>query len=405
MPRRALILLVLAGLAAAAALAWQVGARLASSRASGAGAWLAAAIADVEAGRATTPLVRERPGSHEVAVTFLARASAGVPPRIVSDATGWGEQPGEGFSFAVGRMAAVEGTQGPGARSTWYVLDTRVARGARIEYLLAYTPGDYRPDPHNPRRARFRPPGSPASEFVAPGYAPPADPLTAASDRVGTLAGARIDSRALSGPVTAAVYTPPGYPRGRAYPVAVFHDRLNWGREGDGPRLLDRLIADRRIDPVVAVFPDSGRPGDENVPAVRTFLGEELPRWLASRYDVTSRVEERAIVGVSYGAKDALEAAAAGSGAAYGRVALFIPGRRLRTADIDELSRRPTARLRVAILAALYDAPNLATARSVRQVFASAGHEVHYVEVPEGHNAAAWRDHAGEILATLLPPR
>ncbi len=404
MRRGTLTLIVLAGLAAAAALAWLAGGRLTSSRAPADDAWLAAAIAGVEAGRATTPLVRERAGSSEVDVIFLAQDADGVSPRIVSDATGWGEQPGERFSFAVGRMARVERTDQGGRASRWYFLTTRVARGARIEYLLAYTPGDYRIDPHNPRRARFRPEGSPASEFVVPGYVPPPGEPVVAADSAGNVAHLSVESAALSGAVPVVVYTPPGYRRDHACPVVVFHDRLNWGREGDGPRLLDRLIADGRIEPVIAVFADSGRPGDENVPAVRTFLGEELPQWLGSRYNVTGRAEARVIVGASYGARDALEAAT-GRGAAYGRVALLIPGRRLRATDVDELSRRPSGRLRIAILAARYDAPNLATARSVRAVFASAGHQVHYVEVSEGHNAATWHDHAGEILTALLPPR
>ena len=39
-----------------------------------------------------------------------------------------------------------------------------------------------------------------------------------------------------------------------------------------------------------------------------------------------------------------------------------------------------------AILAGRYDSANTSTARNARQVLADAGHEVEYIEVPEGHN-------------------
>jgi enterochelin esterase-like enzyme len=394
---------VLSALAAAAALYVRDGTR--SSESATAARLERATIADIEAGRRTTPLVGPLTDDGQYQVTFLARASAGIPPRIVSDATGWGEQPGERFSFEIGRMTLVKGAnEGDGTkRAPWYSLVARVAPGARIEYLVAYAPGDYRADPHNPRRARFR--GSPASEFVAPGYVPNPetdDPRVAV--RAGRAIETTFESRALSGPVEVIVYTPAGYSAHRRYPVAVFHDRLHWGREGAGPRTLDRLVGRGKIEPIVAVFADSGRVDGGGRPgALRAFLADELLRWLASRYAVTAQADERAILGVSYGAKDALEAALLAPDG-FGRVGLLIPGRRLTPADIEALAERRARRIQVAILAGFYDAPNLETARRARRVLAAAGHAVHYTEVSEGHNAATWRDHAGAVLAALFPP-
>ncbi len=401
---RAWMFLALGGLAALAAVALWARAGPQRSKAPTAASRLETAIAEIEAGRRTTPLIGEPTAGGEVEVTFLARSAGGRPPRIVSDATGWGEQPGDRFSFEVGAMTPVERSDRRGRLSDWCVLVARVAPRARVEYLVSYAPGDYRTDPHNPRRAPVRG-GGPASEFVTPGYVPPAEVTDSPVAVAGRVIEASVESRALSGAVSVIVYTPPGYGGGGHYPVAVFHDRLQWGREGAGPRLLDWLIAHAAIEPVVAVFAGSGRAGDDEVSvAVRTFLASELPGWLASRYRVTRNASERAILGVSYGAKDAL-AAAVGRTAAYGRVGLLIPGRRLQPADIHTLAAQPAGGLEVAILAGLYDAPNLATARSVRDEFTAAGHTVHYLEVPEGHNAATWRHHAGGILTALFPPR
>ena len=362
----------------------------------GAPAPLLAAVASVEAGRRTTPLI-EATANGEFKVTFLARSSQGQAPRIVSDATGWGEGPDESFSFSAGTMTRI------GERD-WYSLEAHVAPRSRIEYLVAYAPGDYRVDPHNPRQAALRG-GGPASEFVTPGYVPPPKLDELPAELAGRTAGATLHSRALSGPVDVIVYTPPGFRGDGNHPVAVFHDRLQWGRDGEGPRVIDRLIARAEIEPIVTVFAGSGRPESEvGAGAIRTFLTGELLAWLSARYAVTGEADRRAILGVSYGAKDALEAAS-GPSAAYHRVGLLIPGRRLRPADIETLAAQPTNHLQVAILAGLYDAPNLETARRLREAFTAAGHAVHYLEVPEGHNAATWRNHAGEILAPLFPPR
>jgi len=42
---------------------------------------------------------------------------------------------------------------------------------------------------------------------------------------------------------------------------------------------------------------------------------------------------------------------------------------------------------------------------SVRQTLAGAGHAVDYIEVPEGHNRATWRNHMGKVLISLFGTR
>ena len=363
----------------------------------GAGKALDVAIAEIEAGRRTTPLVVQPAKGADATVTFLVKSSNGRVPRIVSDVTGWGENAiDDTFDATAGTMTRVGSTD-------WYRLDAQVASGARIEYLTVHGRTDYRTDPHNPRQAAFRG-GDPVSEFVASDYVPPQGLAEGAAAPAGTTTEATIDSRALGGPRRVTVYTPAGYRRDGAYPVAVFH--AGWGlpQGGETPRLLDRLIAHRAIEPIVGVFLESHRSGDadfhEGRP-MRAFLNREVPAWLASRFGVTKRADERAIFGVSFGAKDALEAALDPAGA-YGRLGLLIPGRRLGRADLDAVAASRTRRVRVAILAGRYDAANLDTARNARRAFADAGHAVEYLEVPEGHNPSTWRNHLRDVLVTLF---
>ena len=210
---------------------------------------LEAAVAEVEAGRRTTPLVGEPTTGGDATVTFLARRAGGRVPRIVSDVTGWGEHVDGTFDHTAGRMTRV-------GRTDWYSLDARVAPRARIEYLLAYGVTDYRLDPHNPRHVG--PP--PASEFVMPGYLPPqefADPPVSPG---GLMTEATVESRVLGGSCRVIVYTPSGYRNDGSYPVAVFLDL----RAGQMSRVIDWLIAHQAIEPIVAVFVDPKARGTDD---------------------------------------------------------------------------------------------------------------------------------------------
>jgi enterochelin esterase-like enzyme len=351
---------------------------------------LEAAIAEVEAGRRTTPLVGEPAPGGDVPVTFLAKRDGGRVPRIVSDVTGWGEHADGTFDATVGRMTRV-------GRTGWYALQVMVAPRARIEYLVAYGPGDYRIDPHDPRRVG--PP--PASEFVTPGYEPPEELVDPPELPTGRLTEHAVESRALGGSRRVIVWTPPGYHDEGRYPVAVFLD----ARAEQMARVIDWLVARRAMQPIVACFVEARQPGKEppDDAALRTFLARELPAWMASRYGVTARPDQRAVVAISYGAKDAL-GAAVGSPPGYGLVGLLIPGRRIGRADIDAIAGRRDHRLRVAILAGRYDQANVATARAVRDALVAAGDSVDYREVPEGHSPRTWLNHLRFVLVSLFGP-
>jgi enterochelin esterase-like enzyme len=345
-------------------------------------------------------------------VTFLARSVDGRVPRIVSDVTGWGEHVDGTFNFSVGRMTRV-------GRTDWYSLQAKVAPGARIEYLVAYAPTDYRIDPHNPRQSagtQFG--GARASEFVTPDYVLPAEFADTPASPAGVTTDALVESRSLRGPCRLIVYTPAGYRDNGSYPVAVVLD----GRSAQFSRVLDSLIARQAIEPIVTVFVTPTSRGDAawSPAQIRGFVTDELPAWLASRYRVTSNAEQRAIIGISYGAKDALDAAlscggglkasrpsAGASGCqsyTFGRLSLLIPGRRIVRADIDAIASRRTHRLRVAVLAGRYDRANVATARGLRGALTAAGHTVNYTEVPEGHSAVTWTYTLRAVLVGLFGP-
>ncbi len=357
-------------------------------------------VADVEAGRRTTPLIHQPEEGGDAEVTFLVKSAGDRPPRIVSDATGWGGRPDDSFfDETVGTMSRL-------GSSDWYRLEARVAPGARIEYLVVDDGTDYHLDPNNPRHTDFAG-GHVYSVFATPGYVPPPEFEGPPSLPAGTVTEGTIRSRALSGPPRRViVYTPPGFCDGSACPVAVFHSGVRVAEEGEAPRILDWLIAHRAIEPIVGVFVQSyvrRDPNNHEGPPLRAFLNHEVPQWVASHHGVVRGEEPWAILAISYGAKDALDAALDPAGP-YRRLGLLIPGRRLRPADLERVAGTGSRTLRVAILAGRYDTCNLPTAQAARRALAAAGHAVDYIEVPEGHTPTTWRNHLRDVLISLFPP-
>lgn len=234
-----------------------------------------------------------------------------------------------------------------------------------------------------------------------PGYVPPEEFEDPAPSPCGLVTEGAVESQALGGSRRVSVYTPAGYRGDAGHPVLVLMDM----RTRQVSRVLDRLIAHRSIEPVVAVFAEpQPRGGDYPEPsALRTFIADEVLAWLASKYGVAGPAGKRAIVGISYRAKDALDIAARSG--AYDCLGLLIPGRRLGPADIQGLARLRERRLRVAILAGRYDQANVPTARHLRRALTDAGHEVDYTEVPEGHSATTWTSHLRTVLVSLFGRR
>jgi enterochelin esterase-like enzyme len=355
------------------------------------------AIEEIEAGRASTPVILQPTPGSQATVVFLVQSADGPTPRIVSDVTGWGESPDDShFDVTIGAMTRVGATD-------WYRLTTLVAPRSRIEYLVVYGETDYRVDPHNPRRA-WSPGGHAISEFVTPDYEPPRELADPAVSPEGRVVEATLESDALGAPRGLLVYLPPGYRDDGDYPVAVFHSGGGIVREGQAPRVLDWMIAQREIEPIVGLFLDSyiaGDPDNHEGPPLRSFLCEEAPKWLASRYGVSKVADDWAVLAKSYGAQDALDAALAPA-QIYGGVGLLIPGRRLTPSHLEGFARKQGRRLRIAILAGRYDQANLATADSTRKTLADAGHQVDFIEVPEGHNPSTWRNHFRDVLVSLF---
>ena len=209
------------------------------------------------------------------------------------------------------------------------------------------------------------------------------------------------------------VYTPPGYTSDNGpYATIVLFDGFNYHHEMPTPTILDNLLAEGRIPPMIAVLVDSLSYEDRErelscYPPFVTFLTEELLPWTRQRYAITADPHKTIVGGASMGGLSALFAAwqrpdVFGNVLSQsGSVFWTPPG----DADFEWLTRQfvTTERLPLRLylevgslennprVSVCPDGPTqLAATRHLRNVLQARGYSVHYAEHTGGHDYVCW---------------
>jgi len=216
------------------------------------------------------------------------------------------------------------------------------------------------------------------------------------------------------------VYTPPGYSRsGTPTSLLVLLDGGTYLQHIPTPTILDNLLAEGRIPPLIAILVDSldGATRDVELPCHQPFvefLTAELLPWAHAGYHVTADPAQTIIGGSSYGALAATFAAfihpdrfgkvLAQSGSFWWRppgdvehewlARQFVEHDPLPIElylDVGRLEAR--ARIR----------PNqLIANRHMRDILRAKGYRVHYAEHDGKHDYAAWRNSFANGLQALV---
>ncbi len=139
-----------------------------------------------------------------------------------------------------------------------------------------------------------------------------------------------IPSKALKSQRATYVYTPPGYtdsskPLPVMYLYHGFGDTVaSWVTQGRAPQILDNLLAEKKIEPMIVVIPDTEAdipeaiaenfPGADrrknfypiNADAIDRELVEDLIPYMKKHYKVRNDASGRAVVGLSQGGYQSL---------------------------------------------------------------------------------------------------
>lgn len=349
-----------------------------------------AAIEAFIAARGGTPVIE-----NQSRAVFLVQDRNGVTPRVVGDFNDWAAGAGgQGQDPSVGVPTRIQGTD-------WSFLDVPVYTNARAEYVLLF-PTETTTDPHNPRSvAAF---AGPRSELRMPRWTPQPEIDDDTAVPAGTVVAETLTSKSLGGTRRVWFYTPPGYDTSQDwYPVVYVLDGGSYVERMAAPTILDRLIARKAIQPVVAVFVEPAERQEEYTRNARwrAFVATELVPLVDARFRTFPAPERRVILGSSLSAYGAVDLAVEYPGV-FGLCAALAPPAQTPTVITNQAKGQDAIRsVKFFVLAGTYDSMASGGQR-LRTALGMGAGEVTYLEVPEGHNTETFRGHLDDALKALL---
>jgi enterochelin esterase family protein len=303
--------------------------------------------------------------------------------------------------------------------SELWMLRVGLPEGSRIEYKFAVVRDgqeEWLVDPLNPLHATD--PFGANSVCRGYGYRRPDWTHSDKQARPGTLDAFEIDSAAFGERRRVLAYLPARFRRTRRYPLLVVHDGEDYLRYAALQTVLDNLIQRLEIPPLVVALtqsPDRLREYGAD-PRHARFVAREVPAEFARRWPLIDSPAGRGLLGASFGAVASLYSAWQHQGV-FGRLLLQSGsfafsdiGHHRRTPVFDpvaefvnEFRQRPGRPAdRIHLSCGIYESL-IYENRSLVPLLRSAGIELRYEEVRDGHNWENWRDRLQGALSWLFP--
>ena len=216
----------------------------------------------------------------------------------------------------------------------------------------------------------------------------------------------RITSTALGYDLQYRVYLPQDYHPGTTYPVLYLTDGQHYLQSGRVPRILDRLINNGKINPVIAVFVDSRDPDNLktnrrnaqfncNVDYLRFFAYELIPT-VEMNYPVIKNRNGRTIMGFSFGATNAACFGLMGY-EIFSGIAMQSPANHAVPKLLPTYQARPRLPLKIFLSTGVPN-DNTQANRKFHNVLKNKDYDMKYIEFRQGHNWENWRPLIGDIL-------
>ncbi len=366
-----------------------------------------------------TPMVESIAGdSSHVLVTFVYRSAESTKSVVLSSQLAASRDP------LAGSMARLPNTD-VWYKTYWMRNDFRLSYSFVLNPAAGSSAGDPLADPLNPKK------------FSGAGYTGlsvldlPAAPLQPWSmKRAGVPSGKleeeEIDSKVLKARRGGWIYTPAGYDpkRPEPYPLLICFDGAIY-RTADYmpvPTILDNLIADGKIPPMVAVLvAQSAQPGrnnelSNNQPFLDCVADELLPD-IRRKWRVTSDPSQTVVNGSSAGGLASVFFALRRPevfGNVLSQSGALWPGQTRDNPQHEWVTRQyessPKLPIRFVLQAGLlevvntpFNGPSILTCnRHLRDVLTAKGYELYYNEAAGGHEPLNWRGGLAEGLIQLM---
>lgn len=337
------------------------------------------------------------PYTVEDSVAFLYKGNA-TSVTWMGDFNGWGYD--KKFKNA--------GTRIP--NSDIWILRASLPTDARLDYKIMLNGNDWILDPNNQHQQWSGVGGgSPNSELRMPSWKQ--DP--ASIEREGIAKGKvhrdiLYNSPSLGYQVMYSVYLPSGYNTNQKYPVIYVTDGYEYLHErmGNMAVVLDNLIADKKIQPVVAVFVDHREPVNRannrrmtelamNAKYL-TFFSDEFVPFMESSYSVSNDPKQRAILGTSMGGLTSAYFAFTKPGV-FGMAGIQSPAFWYKTEIYQVCDNPENPPVKIFLTTGVVnDAQD--GARKMRDILEKNTCAYQYSETNQGHSWGNWRDTVDDIL-------
>jgi enterochelin esterase-like enzyme len=284
-------------------------------------------------------------------------------------------------------------------------------KDSRFDYKILINGTDWIIDPNNPNQQWSGVGGgSPNSELRMPGWQPdPTTTLTVQGVPSGKLqTDILFNSKSLGYQLTYSIYIPNSYSNTKKYPVIYVTDGYEYLHErmGNMQTTLNNLIAQNKIEPVIAVFIDHREPVNRsnnrrmqelamNAKYLTFFESEFIPH-IESSYSTYNTADKRAILGTSMGGLTAAYFAFTKPGI-FGMSGIQSPAFRYKP-DIYTVCDNPSApAVKVFLTTGVFNdtAPE---ARRMKEVLDKNLCTYQYSESNQGHSWGNWRDSIDDIL-------
>jgi enterochelin esterase family protein len=374
--------------------------------------------------------------------TPLVEPLAGDPHGDVLVTLAFRAQPGARYVELIGGpvTGANDGSMQQFEGTNLFYITARAPRDARFTYMFREgAPRDpsattkqimalyaeAKPDPWNPRQTTA------ASLVELPGA--PAQPWTKKIEGVpqGRVVERTLHSDILGEDRKLGVYLPPAFDAAAGpYPYVIVFDGEGTGLSTElllpTPTILDNLIAQGKIPPMLAVFVAAQATRDRDLPMsapFSDFLAKELAPWARREYRAAEDPAKVTLAGVSFGGLCAAYSALHHADV-FGNVLSqsgsfwFSPGAleveapyRLESGGLMRevvAAPAPAKPLRVWMEVGIFEGASIlagsnqvAQNRHMRDVLIAKGHDVSYHEYSGGHDWASWRGSFADGLMHL----
>jgi len=318
---------------------------------------------------------------------FLLRASA-TNVYLSGDMNGWASS-----SDKLQRLST----------TNLFYLSKNYEPDARLDYKFIRD-GTWILDPENPKTCSGG--FGPNSELAMPNYIQPPEIKYYSDIPHGTLKDTTFFSTNLGNSRTVRVYLPPNYSAtSDSFPMILFHDGLEYQSLASAHNILDYLISQNQIEPVIAVFvPPVNRTPEyagNQMNAFTNFIVNELLPYIDSRYRTKQSPKYRATAGASNGGNIALWLGYQKPDV-FGNVAA--QSSNVISSISNGLQNSQKLNLKFYLDIGTYDISQLIPmVRNLKTILDNKGYEIFYREYHEGHSWGNWRAHIDDYLKFFFP--